>query len=77
MFVAASSFEDVTRQVGEVFDIDAPDFSGWVYPDGKTYFTKRFEFAEAKMAFGESATAASFTVPDLVGFFMPTCEESG
>lgn len=77
MFVAAKSFAEVSEQVGEVFDIDAENFSGWVYPDGKTYFTKRFEFTDAKTAFGFPSTGASFTVPNLTGFFMPTVEENG
>lgn len=72
MFVAATSWEDLEHKVGVIDDINDENFSGWVIPMGQTLYTKRFEFMEAKTLFGESPTAASFTVPNLAGLFMPT-----
>ena len=73
MFVAAKSYEDVKKQVGNIEDVDSDNFSGWVYPNGQTIYTKRFEFMEAKQLFGMAPTAASFTVPDIAGYLKPTC----
>lgn len=34
MFVAADSFESLKSQVGNIDNVDADDFTGWIYPAG-------------------------------------------
>ena len=73
MFVHANSYNELTSQInGTIEDIYDENFSGWVVPDGKTFLTKRFDFMEAKLAFGQSSIAGAFTVPNFAGFVKPT-----
>lgn len=76
MFVAANSFDDVEKQVGNITNPNKEDFSGWIYPMGQTIYTNRFEFMEVKQLFGNPATAMQFKVPNLAGFIEPTAYDS-
>lgn len=75
MFIAEGT--DIEKQLnGVVDDVYAENFSGWVHPNGQTIKTKRYDFIEAKTAFGATQTSLTFTVPNIEGFLKPVGDQT-